>query len=64
MKIQLKAENILEWLALKLNLAPKRLVDKQVFVSAARAIMVATDLGSLQLNAKQTKSAAELAEIC
>ena len=64
LKIQLKAENVLEWLALKLNLAPKPLVDTQVFFSAARAIMVAAELGIFEAIGTQTKTAVEIARIC
>ena len=64
MKIQLKAENVLEWLALKLNLAPRPLVDTQVFFSAARAIMVATELGIFEAIGTHTKTAGEIAQIC
>jgi hypothetical protein len=44
MKIKNQPENLLEWIALKANLAPIPLVDTQVAFNAARAIMAAQSL--------------------
>ncbi len=57
MKIKLQAENVLEWLAMKFNLAPRPLIDTQVSFSAARAIMVAAELGIFEAIGTQTKTA-------
>ncbi|MBK9328676.1 MAG: class I SAM-dependent methyltransferase [Sphingobacteriales bacterium] len=64
MKIKLKAENPLEWLALKLNLAPLPLVDTQIAFTAARAIMAAAELGIYEAIGKNAKSADEVAKSC
>jgi 2-polyprenyl-3-methyl-5-hydroxy-6-metoxy-1,4-benzoquinol methylase len=64
MKINLQAENALEWLAIKLNLAPRPLIDTQVSFSTARAIMVAAELGIFEAIGTQTKTADEIAQIC
>jgi 2-polyprenyl-3-methyl-5-hydroxy-6-metoxy-1,4-benzoquinol methylase len=62
--INLQAENLLELLAMKLNLAPRPLIDTQVSFSAARAIMVAAELGIFEAIGTQTKTADEIAQIC
>lgn len=64
MKIKLQAENLLEWLALKLNLAPTPLVDTQVVFNAAVSIMVAADVGVFEAIGKVTKTAEEIAQSC
>jgi hypothetical protein len=45
MKIKNQPENLIEWIALKANLAPIPLIDTQVAFNAARAIMAAAELG-------------------
>lgn len=64
MKIKLKAENPLEWLALKLNLAPVPLVDTQIAFNAARAIMAAAELGIYETLGKGSKTAEDAAQSC
>jgi hypothetical protein len=64
MKIKLKPENLLEWLALKLNLAPRPWLETQVSFTAARAIMCAAELGVFEAIGTQAKTGEEVARIC
>lgn len=64
MKIKLQPENIIEWIALKLNLAPTPLVDTQIAFNAARAIMAAAELGIYEAIGKTAKTAGEIAAMC
>src|SRR6185295_9526807 len=64
MKIKLHAENPLEWMALKANLAPVPLVDTQVAFNAARAIMAAAELGFYEALGRDVRSAGEVAKAC
>ena len=64
MKIKLKAENALEWLALKLNLAPRPLIETQMSFTAARAIMAAAALGLFEAIGTQAHTADEVAKTC
>ena len=64
MKIALKAENPLEWIALKFNLAPKPLLETQVSFTAARAIMAAAELGVFEVIGKTEKTADEITKAC
>ena len=53
MKIKNQPENLLEWIALKANLAPTPLVDTQVAFNAARAIMAAAERGLFEAIANE-----------
>jgi len=64
MKIKLQPENLLEWIALKLNLAPTPLVDTQIAFNAARAIMAGAELGVYEAIGKKSKTAVEIAAAC
>ncbi len=64
MKLKPTAENPLEWMALKLNLAPIPLVDTQIAFNAARAIMAAAELGIYEAIGKDQKTADEVASAC
>src|SRR5262245_14867284 len=64
MRIKLKAENALEWLALKLNLAPRPLIETQMSFTAARAIMAAAELGLFEAIGTQAQTADEVAKTC
>lgn len=64
MKIKLQPENPLEWIALKMNLAPTPLVDTQIAFNAARAIMAAAELGIYEAIGKNAKTAEEIAAEC
>ncbi|CAN5332916.1 hypothetical protein BH23BAC2_BH23BAC2_18300 [soil metagenome] len=64
MKLKLKAENPLEWIALKLNLAPVPLFDTQITFIAARSIMTAAELGIYEYIGKGSKTAIEIAKAC
>lgn len=64
MKIKNHPENLLEWIALKANLAPMPLVDTQVAFNAARAIMAGAELGVYEALGKHKKSAQEVAQYC
>ena len=64
MKIRTQPENLLEWIALKANLAPIPLVDTQVAFNAARAIMAAAELGIYEAIGKNSKTADEVSSAC
>lgn len=64
MKLKAHPENPLEWIALKMNLAPTPLVDTQVAYNAARAIMAAAELGIYEAIGKDQKTAEEIADTC
>ncbi|MBL8824099.1 MAG: methyltransferase domain-containing protein [Planctomycetia bacterium] len=64
MKLGFKAENFVEWIAMKLNLAPKPLLETQVAFTAARAIMAGADLGLFEAIGKTSKTADEVANAC
>ena len=64
MKIKNQPENLLEWIALKANLAPIPLVDTQVAFNAARAIMAAAELGIYEVIGKNSKSAEDVSSAC
>ena len=56
MRLKIKPENSIEWIALLFNLAPKPLIDTQVSFNAARAIMAAADLGIFEALGKTPKT--------
>jgi 2-polyprenyl-3-methyl-5-hydroxy-6-metoxy-1,4-benzoquinol methylase len=64
MKIKNQPENILEWIALKANLAPIPLIDTQVAFNAARAIMAAAELGIYEAIGKNSKTADQVSSLC
>ncbi len=64
MKLKIKPENFLEWIALKFNLAPTPLVDTQVAFNAARAIMAAAELGIYEAIGKSRKTVNEISVSC
>jgi len=64
MKIKNQPENLLEWVALRANLAPTPLIDTQVAFNAARAIMAAAELGIYETIGRNSKTADEIASAC
>jgi 2-polyprenyl-3-methyl-5-hydroxy-6-metoxy-1,4-benzoquinol methylase len=64
MKLKIVAENPLEWLALKMNLAPVPLIETQIYFTVSRIIMAAADLGLYEAIGKGKKSAEEIAAEC
>ena len=64
MKIKNRPENLLEWIALRANLAPTPLIDTQVAFNAARAIMAAAELGVYETIGRNSKTAHEIAVAC
>ena len=60
MKIKNQPENLIEWIALKANLAPIPLIDTQVAFNAASAIMAAAELGIYEAIGKNSKTADEV----
>jgi 2-polyprenyl-3-methyl-5-hydroxy-6-metoxy-1,4-benzoquinol methylase len=64
MKIKNQPENLIEWIALKGNLAPMPLVDTQIAFTSARIIMAAAELGIYEAIGKNAKPADEIASIC
>lgn len=64
MKIKNQPENLIEWIALRANLAPTPLIDTQVAFNAARAIMAAAELGIYEAIGKNSKTADEISLTC
>ena len=64
MKIKNRPENLLEWIALRANLAPIPLVDTQVAFNSARSIMAAAELGIYEAIGKSTATYEEVAATC
>ena len=64
MKIKNQPENLLEWIALRANLAPTPLIDTQVAFNAARAIMAAAELGIYETIGKKSRTGDEVATAC
>jgi 2-polyprenyl-3-methyl-5-hydroxy-6-metoxy-1,4-benzoquinol methylase len=64
MKLKIAAENPLEWIALKMNLAPVPLIETQIYFTVARIIMAAADLGVYDAIGKGNKTAEEVANTC
>ena len=64
MKLKLAPENPMEWMALKMNLAPVPLVETQIYFTVARAIMAAADLGIYESIGKSWKSSEDVAKDC
>lgn len=64
MKLKPAPENPLEWMALRLNMAPLPLIDTQIAFSAARAIMAGAEVGVYEAMGKGHKTADEIAAIC
>lgn len=64
MKLKVTAENPLEWIALKANLAPIPMVETQIYFTVARTIMAAAELGVYEAIGKESKTAAEIATTC
>ena len=64
MKLKNQPENLLEWIALKANLAPIPLVDTQVAFNAARSIMAAAELGIFEAIGKSARTSEEVAASC
>ena len=64
MKLKTQPENPIEWVALKLNLAPTPLVDTQIAFNAARAIMAGAELGVYEAIGKNARTADEIAVEC
>ncbi|HRH57859.1 MAG TPA: class I SAM-dependent methyltransferase [Chitinophagales bacterium] len=64
MKLKLAAENPLEWIALKMNLAPIPLVETQIYFTVARIIMAGAELGIYEAIGKENKTAEDVAKTC
>jgi len=64
MKLKITAQNPMEWVALKFNLAPTPLMDTQMALTQARAIMAAAELNIFEALGKESKSHQQIAEKC
>src|SRR5688572_4878931 len=64
MKFSIKPENLLERMALYLNLAPVPLVDTQLAFNSARAIMAGAETGIYTALGKQSKTDQQIAAAC
>jgi SAM-dependent methyltransferase len=64
MKIGAISQSALEWLALKLDLAPRALLDTHAAMLLARTVMAGAELGVFDVLATQPLTAQEIAEAC
>lgn len=64
MKFKLQPENLLEWIAARLNLVPKPLIDTQIAFNAARAIMAGAELGVYEALGRDERGAEAIAAAC
>lgn len=64
MKLKIQPENPLEWMAIKMNLAPVPLVETQIYFTVARTIMAAAELGIFEPIGKAWKSSEDVAKDC
>jgi len=64
MKLAPRAENLMERIALIANLAPRPLLDTQIAFTAARAIMVAAEVGLFEALGKGDQTAGAIAAKC
>lgn len=64
MKLALRAENLMERIALMVNLVPRPLLDTQIAFTAARAIMVAAEVGLFEALGKGDQTAEAVAAVC
>src|SRR5918994_512199 len=62
MRLGAQPETAIEWLALKLNLAPKPLADTHLGFQFARIIMAATKAGLFEALRDNARTAAQVAE--
>ena len=64
MKLAPRAENLMERIALIANLVPRPLLDTQIAFTAARAIMVAAEVGLFEALGKGNQTAEAVAAVC
>ena len=64
MKVGAIAESALEWLALKLEIAPRALVDTHAAMLLARTVMAGAELGIFDALAARPLTAAEVSSAC
>src|ERR1700692_4135285 len=64
MKLAPRAENLMERIALRANLAPRPLLDTQIAFTAARAIMAAAEVGLFEALGKGDQTAEAVAAVC
>jgi SAM-dependent methyltransferase len=64
MKLAPRAENTVEHIALMANLVPLPLIDTQIAFTAARAIMVAAEVGLFEALSKGDQTAEAVAAVC
>lgn len=64
MKLKIAAENLLERIAIALNLVPEPLIDTQIAFIKARAIMAAAEIGIFEALGKDKMNAEQIAERC
>ena len=63
-KLAPRAENLMERIALIANLVPRPLLDTQIAFTAARAIMVAAEVGLFEALGKGNQTAEAVAAVC
>ena len=64
MRLDLKPDSIAERIALRMNLAPTPILETQIALVSARAIMAATELGVFSCLEDKTLSARQIGAAC
>jgi hypothetical protein len=64
MRLSPRAENIMDRVALMANLVPRPLLDTQIAFTAARAIMVAAEVGLFEALSNDDQTAKAVAAVC
>ncbi|MBV8845373.1 MAG: methyltransferase domain-containing protein [Bryobacterales bacterium] len=64
MRLAIKPDSLLEAIALAANHAPEPIVETQIAIVSARAIMAATELGVFSCLVEKSRSASEIAGAC
>lgn len=64
MKLAIKPQSFLEWIALRLNLIPAPLIDTQFAFTQARAIMAASEIGIFEAIGQEGKTLLDITTSC
>jgi 2-polyprenyl-3-methyl-5-hydroxy-6-metoxy-1,4-benzoquinol methylase len=63
MKLKIGTENLMERIALALNIVPRPIIHTQIAFNAARAIIAAADIGLFEALGRSEKTAADISKI-
>jgi predicted O-methyltransferase YrrM len=64
LRLAIKADSLLEAIVLRANLAPEPIVETQIAIMSARAIMAAAELGIFSCLESRAQNVAEIADAC